>query len=472
MAARSRPSPEVVLWLSELQNLSRQESIASKLNKGLEASKYVDEEAALLRDSELEWARERVRDERRVSRQLRGLREASQHIKRVIYRITSDEGDGDSPTFALAAELQKRMEALQQDLGSFKTSMRADFEKTVFEERALSREVEEQAERFNGWAAADAAEDEETARRARIDAKRRQSAVAHKESERGSDAGPRRKGEPRPEKRRDDLRGDIRAIDDAVRELVYGYVYSPLRRANELTRCRQVARGGGPSGRWHPTEHSFFLAAWTQAVGVGADLPASDLSPAWQRLLRALCEKCTTAVPSRSGAEVEIHARWWALHLRRLEQKRGLVLAWRNEQRPEVSQLPSRRGMETQRRPHSSNLFSRPFLLSQDAPAAVTTSPDAPSDGSAHTGDDGATAAKEAKRLAVEEWRSRRRSEAELAAAGDEHAKREAAEVELRLRRGQRAKKEAVALFKLEKEQRQQLEAQIKHVLQGQAKTM
>jgi len=43
-------------------------------------------------------------------------------------------------------------------------------------------------------------------------------------------------------------------------------------------------------------------------------------------------------------------------------------------------------------------------------------------------------------------------------------------EAQLRLKQEQRAKKEAVALFKLEKEQRQQHEAQMKQMLEGQAK--
>ena len=98
---------------------------------------------------------------------------------------------------------------------------------------------------------------------------------------------------------------------------------------------KQVARSGGSSGGWHPTEHSFFLAAWTQALGVGNDLPASS-SHAWRRLLQAVKERCLTAVPNRSSDEVEAHGIWWAEHLRRLEEKRLLVEEWRAEKRQEV----------------------------------------------------------------------------------------------------------------------------------------
>jgi len=219
--AQSRSSPEVLQWLSELSNLARQEAITCKQNKGLESSKFCEEEAASIRLLELEWARELAQEKRRMSRQLRGLREASQHVQRVIARITSDSGADDEPTTALAAELQKRMEALQLDLGAFKSSMRTDYEKTVFEERALSREVEDLAERFNGWAASDAAEDEEAARRSRIEAKRRQSTGKHQQgaprTASKTAASSRRKEEMfRPEERRENLRKKIRAIDDMV----------------------------------------------------------------------------------------------------------------------------------------------------------------------------------------------------------------------------------------------------------------
>lgn len=49
-----------------------------------------------------------------------------------------------------------------------------------------------------------------------------------------------------------------------------------------------------------------------------------------------MLERCTTAVPSRSGAEVDAHAEWWAQHLERLGQKKGLVEAWRADKRLEV----------------------------------------------------------------------------------------------------------------------------------------
>jgi hypothetical protein len=218
--ARPRSSPGILKWLSDLSNLARQEVIACKQNKGLESSKFCEEEAASIRLLELEWARELAQEKRRMSRQLRGLREASQHVQRVIARITSDGSADDAPTTALAAELQKRMEALQRDLGAFKSSMRTDYEKTVFEERSLSREVEAMAERFNGWAASDAAEDEEAARRSRIEAKRRQSTVRHQQRAPRTAASSRQKEEvPRPEERRENLRKRIRAIDDMVRSV-------------------------------------------------------------------------------------------------------------------------------------------------------------------------------------------------------------------------------------------------------------
>ena len=215
----------------------------------------------------------------------------------------------------------------------------------------------------------------------------------------------------------------------------------------------QVARSGGASGGWHPTEHSFFLAAWTQALGVGNDLPAPT-SHAWRRLLQAVKERCLTAVPNRSSDEVEGHASWWAVRLRRLEEKRLLVEEWRADKRREVisCNLNSSRLLISLllHCPFSlciSFSFSPVWLfwLLQGASSTANTEeqqqqqPEVSSISDRAPEEDAAT--KEAKRVALEEWRQRKRSEAERAAAEEERSRQESVEAQLRLKQEHRAKK-------------------------------
>ena len=178
---------------------------------------------------------------------------------------------------------------------------------------------------------------------------------------------------------------------------------------------------------------------------------------------------------SPSTNQVEAHVLWFTEHCRRLDEKKALLDRWREartQQAAALLQVPLILPSNSTVCPHGGVLIhahsTRLCPLRQGNPAEVGANSEESSGADEEASAREAAhreAAREAKRRAVEEWRLKRLGEAEAEAIAREEAEARRASETLRARQEQRAKQEAVALYKLEKEQRARQAAQVEAVL-------
>jgi len=207
---------------------------------------------------------------------------------------------------------------------------------------------------------------------------------------------------------------------------------------------REIEETGGMLGGWHSQEHDFFLAVWTQVFGANA-VPPDLRSPSFRRSVGQLREKALVGVPSRTSDEVEGHALWYCAHLRKLGEKKQAIEKWRQMKESDHQSVLELQDSQEHVCGKDSNYSRQPTSAQMEEASRVS----------------------EEKRRALGEWKARKAQEILLA---EEQAKQvEAAEVQkaMKLKVAQRQKQEAVALYRLEKEQRALQEEQMKAVLEN-----
>ena len=56
------------------------------------------------------------------------------------------------------------------------------------------------------------------------------------------------------------------------------------------------------------------------------------------RLAASVRQRAVSALPSRTGAQVDAHVRWYAAHLARLRQKKAILEQWRLDKQRQQQQ--------------------------------------------------------------------------------------------------------------------------------------
>jgi len=225
-------------WVSATFDLARQATQCQRLVQALERSRFP--EAHELSEDARRQEVARVDFQNNLSRKLRIIKESSKRVNKVVERLTS-LGKG----VASVTDLQKSMEQLQGEMAEFKATMSAEFERSVTEESALSRELSLLTERFNeAWESNDPSSGDE------LDSRPVNRWAAKRDAKRPFLAG---------------RRGDTKKEDHGV--TLKAQIY-------ELE--RQIERDGGTNGRWSPQEQNTFLGLWTQAFPKFGKAPIQD----------------------------------------------------------------------------------------------------------------------------------------------------------------------------------------------------
>lgn len=92
---------------------------------------------------------------------------------------------------------------------------------------------------------------------------------------------------------------------------------------------KEIEEEGGLLGGWHPQEHDFFLALWTQVFGSNRSHVPEQGSSHFRKSMTMLRERGVSSVPSRTGDELERHALWYCSFLRRVARKKETLEKWR-----------------------------------------------------------------------------------------------------------------------------------------------
>jgi hypothetical protein len=279
---------------AEVQDWLREHALLCKRTAALEkdagtfylARTDLKEDAAALQEQERQDSLARAEECAKIRKQL--------SVRRALLRRVQDRVEALASGTAVADDLQSLMEQLEDLLREFRRSMRSEFDALSTDERALARELQAVAARFEDWS-----KPGNNSSTAQQDDASSSSATAAKPSQRAHTA----------------FTADTTGTEE--------YVTAKLN--------AMIAAEGGPTGGWPQHQHDTFLRLWTQ-INQGFAMPNySPPDPPQIRRARVaeLVSRAATTLVERSSDEVESHFAWYERFAEYTREKRRLVGQWK-----------------------------------------------------------------------------------------------------------------------------------------------